>query len=506
MKLNRAILLLMILMVRWLVSADTLPPDHWAYSDIFYLVNRGVLVDLDITRRPFIRLEVAKSLLSQLAPNSSRQEQEIWALKRLADELEFELEALQTDYVKPAGLRASLATLSRVTAGPANVIENNIKFRNRSSAKADMQYQDSLSLVTNYTFDYFALDDDTYTGRIRDGVTTYVDQAAATYTGDYGSLFASRNYLAWGTAPDSNLLVSAERFALESIGFTFGYRWLHVAWFYSPLDEYGGSRRYIAGTRIELSLLKGSLRVAANQIYLWAGDDRALELWYWNPLSFKYLVIINDKMEANAFYSLDASYVTPWKNRLYFEWLIDDLSLEGPAPHRLGIMVGIENTWIPFVPGLTVDVRYTNIMLNTYVTRDLEETYISHGKSLGHPLGNDFDTWSVRLTRFHTPWLGNEVNLSLTRHGEGGIDVPYIITWSGYDGPGQQRNPFPFGVVETRMSAEIDTIVHINKNLRFVLDGRYSRIENKDNVAGSSSFEWSVGLNGVISVSGGFRF
>ena len=98
-------------------------------------------------------------------------------------------------------------------------------------------------------------------------------------------------------------------------------------------------------------------------------------------MSFKYWLRTIGEGESNILYSFDAYWITPLKNRLFLEIHIDDVqNMKNETgelePNELGITVGLENSVIPYVPGLEINLDYSAITNRTYNTNKPAQKYI----------------------------------------------------------------------------------------------------------------------------------
>ncbi|MFH1727489.1 MAG: capsule assembly Wzi family protein [Pseudomonadota bacterium] len=478
---------------------ETLPTYHWAYDDIFYLKNRNLFNEIDLAIRPIKRIDVAREILNSCTMNSAELiAQERWACERLASEFSYEIAQLQK--YASADLKFKMRSVSDVKLLEDLANRNEFLFRENLQGKFRFNLNNNLTLLTSAVLDQNVQDDPSYDGSTRWGLGMYAQEAYINYGRKHTDFKFGRDFLVWGQAKNDNLLLSDNALPLNQFNFNLHYKWLHLNYFLATLDDYQDVDRFMAGTRLQFNVLSNTLVIAANQINLWTGNDRYLEFAFANPLLFTYFEHFNNNGQTNTFYSLDMAYYTPWKNKIYFELLLDDFQYEQKSvsdlePNEIGFTVGLDNSYIPFVPGLNINLFYTRVTNRTYNTLDASERFIHKGKCLGHSLENDFDQIYIDMSRYHLSWLETKGVFKYTRHGEGGLDQEFDRPWSEYTVAQGYAEAFPYGVVEKKYSGLVEINFHPFKYARIGTSFELEHTTNHNNVEDSTGWDYEALLS-----------
>lgn len=484
-------------------SFEHLSPDSRLYDDLYFLLNRKIITGLDIAQKPLNRLDVAAAIAA-IDP-SGLETHEAWAYERLKDEFSDELDFLEDR--KPAVLKPLIDAQTGVYLDDGDF--SSIYNRSKIHIQGAFSLNGTLNVVSDAVFDQFAQDDPLYFGDRTTGWGVYTRESYLEYNGEYVNAEFGRDYMTWGAARNNNLLLSANAPALDILSFGLDYGFIHFSSFVSTLDDYAGSERLFAGSRLEFNGFDETLMFAANQVNIWRGGDQGLSFNFLNPSSFKYWLRMNGEGESNILFSFDGYWITPLKNRLFFEILVDDFQYlkRGPGdlePNELGFTVGLENSVIPFIPGLELNVLYTAITNRTYNTVSPAQKYIRKNKCIGHELGNDFDLLTISLSRWHLPWLQNTLTFSYLRNGEGGVLKDFDTPWKDYTVEQGYSEPFPTGIVEETMTFSLETYVRINKYLNVRNVTSVGRILNEGNVESAAAWRWSTAF--IVNAKYNFLF
>jgi len=483
--------------VIWLLSAlnlfafENIVPDSPLYDDIYFLLNRGLISGVDIAQKPLNRLDVAKAI--QNLDSSRMDTHESWALNRLQDELIDELKFLNDDSEFIFTPNVDLDFKYRLDDGDLSASY----LRTHAHIKGYFSLFGKLNFVSDFNANQNSGDDPLYWGNTDTSWGFYTNESYLEYNSQYIDMKFGRDYYTWGPARNNNLILSANSPPLDILTFGMDYKIVHFSSFFSTLSDYADSVRYLAGSRLQVNLLDEKIMLAANQVNIWRAQEQTFDFNFTNPMSFKYWLRTNGEGESNILYSFDAYWITPLKNRLFLELLIDDVQYlkNKPSdlePNELGITIGLENSIIPYIPGLEINLDYTAITNRTYNTNKDAQKYIHKNKSMGHGLGNDFDIFNVTLSRWHLPWLKNVFTFSSERNGEGDILKSFDMPWTEYTIEEGYSEPFPTGIIEKTLSFSLETLARINTYVTIKNITGLSRVQNENNVASAPVWNWST--------------
>ena len=265
--------------------------------------------------------------------------------------------------------------------------------------------------------------------------------------------------------------------------------------------------RYISGHRAEINL--GFLQLGFNEVMIYGGLGRTMELYYLMPLYIFQGEQINYNIDDNAVWDADFKIVKP-PFRLSGEISIDDFQIEKShmgdnEPTEAGLALQLD--WaIMSKPALaTLSTSYRAVTPWTYNQNKDWNRFLLEGQPIGDIDGNDFDRLSMSISTLSPTWFG-AMDLYYKRKGEGNIDDPWTNPW--YDPTWQQS--FPGGVVEktagVQLTAEwrISTVKFYGKRQLIDILGQltYSRSHNYLNVSGQRKDLWSFQLGIGYYLSG----
>lgn len=192
----------------------------------------------------------------------------------------------------------------------------------------------------------------------------------------------------------------------------------------------------------------------------------------------------------NGAITLDFDWVPFPGLRFYGEVLVDDVQFVWPtlispelAPARWGAVLGFH--WLEAFPGWGVRFEYTVVPNWTYAAVAGSTHWMARGLPLGHPVGNDFDLWHLRLSRAAPEGL--ELWGSYLRKGEGRTDR----FWSS---PAEARGAlFLTGVVEHSVLVGVE-LGGRSGAWTYGLGPWLGYRTNADHVPGATRLDWGVSL------------
>ena len=151
------------------------------------------------------------------------------------------------------------------------------------------------------------------------------------------------------------------------------------------------ARKYVVGHRLDIAF-SGNFQMGFSEMATYGGQERDIELAFFNPMNFYYGIQRNDKKQMDGFWAVDLFYKPISKLTLYGQLLIDDIIVNNEPgvddraryPDRLGIMVSARSGDM-FLPGLNLNLTYVRIWNRTYQSKYTWENYHYRELGLGYP-------------------------------------------------------------------------------------------------------------------------
>tara|TARA_Y100001970_G_scaffold289507_1_gene420117 strand:- start:3631 stop:4761 length:1131 start_codon:yes stop_codon:yes gene_type:complete len=246
-----------------------------------------------------------------------------------------------------------------------------------------------------------------------------------------------RAYLEHGFGKSSRLLVSKWSRPFDQIGWSLLYKGISAKMVGVQLDPIEDINRYFSIHVINFDLLN-NLTISFGESSIYAGENRGIELQYFNPTLFWIPIRENQPStnQANGFLYTGIKY-NNLKNAFWFEYLLDDYQIDRTIqePTTYGFIVGIEKVdlFIKYFDSFWAE--YSKVSNRTYQTMGElgEENYIHRSFPIGHYLGNDFDNLvfnvkSKNLSRSKYDFYSN-FKFSFLRDGNSGIEIDWDSPW-----------------------------------------------------------------------------
>jgi hypothetical protein len=297
----------------------------------------------------------------------------------------------------------------------------------------------------------------------------------------------------WGPGAYAGLAFSQYAGGLDLLRVSFQpWEGVRYSKFFGRIDD----RVSAVGQRVDFQL-GPNLRVGVGDAVLMVGSP------YWlylvnplpplNALDVGFAIFnkeVHRTRNDNGAITLDFDWVPFPGLRFYGEVLVDDVQFVWPtlispelAPARWGAVLGFH--WLEAFPGWGVRFEYTVVPNWTYAAVAGSTHWMARGLPLGHPVGNDFDLWHLRLSRAAPEGL--ELWVSYLRKGEGRTDR----FWSS---PAEARGAlFLTGVVEHSVLVGVE-LGGRSGAWTYGLGPWLGYRTNADHVPGATRLDWGVSL------------
>jgi hypothetical protein len=326
-----------------------------------------------------------------------------------------------------------------------------------------------------------------------DGGRSDLSAAAVSLSLGTVDVLVGRSPVQWGPGLYAGLAFSEYAGGLDLLRVSFEpWAGARYSKFFGRVDD----RVSAVGQRLDL-LLAPNFRLGVGDAVLMVGSP------YWlylvnplpplNALDVGFAIFNKDVHRTrndNGAITLDFDWVPFPGLRFYGELLVDDVQFVWPTlispelePAQWGAVLGFH--WTEAVPGWDVRFEYTLVPNWTYAAVAGSTHWMARGLPLGHPVGNDFDLWHVRLTRVAP--AGLDVWVSYLRKGEGRTDR----FWSS---PEEARGAlFLTGVVEHSWIAGVELGSRFGQ-WAYAVGPWVAYRTNAGHVPGASRLDWGVSL------------
>ncbi|MBN4072289.1 hypothetical protein JYU03_00040 [bacterium AH-315-F03] len=391
---------------------------------------------------------------------------------------------------------------------------------------------EKVSGYISFLLDETLANDPNYTGKVWRNVAGFVEAGLLSYQSEKLTVLFGRFRNSWGPTV-TNPLLSQEAYPLD--GVTLRYRAgkrLTYSYTLARLDGFSPDgagligadslqtvgvfvNRYFAAHRVDIFPNK-NLRFGLFETVIFAGAGRGVELQYFNPLNFYHGAQLNEDGNDNTFLGFDFDWMLFRGSNLYGQIVVDDFQIENEVqgdqePNEIGALVGLYLADIAGQSGWDADLRFDGVTNRTYNQKLERNRYLNHGLPLGHPLGNDFQRYSISL--YH--WFGGSAPLGrdnksvpsitsglltfssvLLRKGEGSISdlwsEPWLLSAEPYS------EPYPTGVIERtwRHQLKYQRILSFSDDSQGYVSASFGweSIENLDHIQNQYRSSWFFAL------------
>lgn len=448
------------------VGKASLPSWHWAYTIVEYFQGKGMLSSLFLCHRPFLREDVAKSLLE--IEKEAREGRlrlsltEKKLLKRLLTEFDPEIQELQEQKnPMPEFFQPGVHLQSTILQGE----EKSTKYRGTYRTRLAVPLGKSLVLWNAMNFDQNKLDDSLYVGKKWRGIAGFTEQAYLSMVSGRFRCKIGRDFLRWGVGRRTTLLFSDRSRPLDQLMASAELGLFRYSFLTAKLDDWKLSRqwadslgnptanRFVSSHRLDARLAAGKVHFGITETIIYGGVHRNIEWAYLNPFLSFHGEQMNQAGEGNTLGSVDLLVFLSRNFQWYGSLLIDDLQVEktGPGdlePSEWGMISGF--SWAdPFlISGALLFGEYGRVANRTYKTPREWETFLHRNEPLGYLYGNDVEVMALGWGQ----WMGGkayfEIGFSSIRKGEGRLFTPWDAPWKQCSLEEGYTEPFPTGVVE----------------------------------------------------------
>ena len=445
------------------ISSTYLYTDHWAYTYVQLLQDRGYLKELYYSVKPYKRIDLAKAVLS--TNKDPLTASETYWLDLLQTELRTEIQTLvpgNNKNMETASTKVSLETKNYAQHG---------------HFKSDFYFNPEINYTTDHVavslrgrIDNGLLNDPTYSGQRTDWVAARLEDGYGSFQFGKLDFFVGRAAHNWSPFLNKSLILSDNPYTYDQAGINFETKHIAFHSIFAKLNSTTANNivaeRYFSAHRLDLKFNSG-INLGFSETVVYGGPNQALEFAYMNPFTIFMNAQTNDGKEANENLALD--FFVPLR-RFNFKGqiLVDDFILDGPdrpAPNRktssdrLGLLLAVQGNDIFFQNSLWT-LQYENIGSYTYNVKQKRpwQSYTYDGRGLGNP-ANDEDSWNLNIKYFPIRKWIFDLDAIFTRQGE------RDLASNNFEDSTFVKLPFPSGVVEKSLAISAGTLYQHNNSL-----------------------------------------
>lgn len=326
-----------------------LPTQDPINEKITELQAMGYLTQLGRTERPWLIDDVVTAILeSELTFDPSSKATAEAILEYLSPTQQVNSENI----VSGGSARFEVRALSRERReGYFNLRNNLVRrgFRNELgtvySGRFYLSRESKWGMDSQLIFDSDGTGYPWYYGTAHNGrIIGQFEHAYVNFAFDRFNFLFGRQRLQWGPSPRGSLIVDDKSPPLDMLRYGFQLRPVTISGFFSRLDDYHDTlgvwnRRFITGHRIAIMPGKG-WEIALSETYLYGGPNRLPELYYGIPLVLFYWEAQNRKLDDNAFWGLDISWVKSRLGHFYTHIVFDDIQRQHRGPQKFAMQFG----------------------------------------------------------------------------------------------------------------------------------------------------------------------
>jgi len=484
---------------------------QWVYDHIRSLQLRGYLLDLNPGARPYLRREIARSLIQlerqRDLSGSELTQVELRLLERLRREFASEMRWLEGEREQgwPHYYGADFQGLLEFSEGERAELWETLWLN------AGAKFGQHFYLYGRFVFDRRLAYDTTYTGKVWRGLTALTDRAGFCLAYGKLRLQMGRERYVWGVSRIESLVFSPEAFPIDQghLDLTLGP--LRFSSFAASLSAEriipanDGAiqyvNRYFSGHRVDLDIGNG-LHVGLSETVIYGGPGRSLEFYYLNPLVWYHVAQLNENRDDNTFFAFDL-LVRPFRGtEVYAELLIDDYQVEDrlpedKEPNHYAYLLGLAFADPLGLNGWEMFGEYLRITNWTYNQSCSWNRYQNRGRPIGNSLGPDGDRLDVGVKFWALPELEVKIVYTHLRSGEGSINSDWEEPW--LTSTEEYAEDFPSGVVEKTNNFSFAAHYYADSRFQFKLGFNLHQIHNYNNQRGDNERGLNLSLTGIYS-------
>jgi hypothetical protein len=457
-------------------SSTLLYTDHWAYTYIQLLQDRGFFKELFYSVKPYKRIDLALAL--QHVPQEKLPETERYWIALLREEMEPELKLLRRENSELVGFKTTLQEKSYSQQG---------KLRSDYLVDPELNYTaERLSVSARGNIDRGLLHDSTYTGRRSKYFGARLEDGYGLFQFGKINFFIGRAAQNWSPFAHQSLILSDNPYTYDQVGLAYTSRNVLFHSVFAKLDPIQSAGRFFSAHRLDIKLNNG-MNFGFSESVLFGGVNQGVELSYVNPFTIFANAQLNEGKEANEMVAMDF-FIPMEKTNFKGQLLIDDFILDGASkpppnrktsPDRLGFILGVQRNDL-ILANSQINLTYERVGSYTYNVKAKRPwqayTYLNRG--LGDA-ANDQDGLSMNYKYFPIPKFIFILDLHYARQGSRNLQS------NNFEDSNFVKLPFPSGVVERHTAVNVSAIYQPSRRILAEASVGFEHIQNWQHVNGN---------------------
>ncbi|MBL7959762.1 hypothetical protein JNL27_05930 [bacterium] len=473
------------------MGSTLLYTDHWAYTYIQLLQDRGYLKDLYYSIKPYNRIDLAKALIN--LENETLTPAEKYWIELLRKEFATEITFLDSDNNK------EVAVSVKTSSGTSNYYQDN-HFESDFYVNPEITYtMNHLGISLRGRIDNGLLSDPAYSGRKADWVAARLEDGYGVLKFGQLGFFIGRASHNWAPFSDQSLILSDNPYTYDQFGLNFETK--HIA-FHSTFAKLnsiasGGltAERFFSAHRLDLKFDNG-INLGFSETVVYGGPNQSIEFSYMNPFSIFMNAQTNDGKEANENLAFDF-FIPLRQYNFKGQLLIDDFILDGsndPAPNRktssdrLGFLFAVQGNDI-LLQNTHWTLQYENVGSYTYNVKQKRpwQSYTYEGRGLGNE-ANDRESWNLHFKYFPMRKWIFDLDANFAKQGERNLAS------NDFEDSTFVKLPFPSGVVEKSFSLSISALYQHSTQLSLQGLLGFENVYNFDHLLTRDKHNFNINL------------
>ena len=390
--------------------------------------------------------------------------------------------------------------------GLSDNFNNSLFGISRSKKQSQFYTYNTFKLKSNFNIylNYFMSDEMKLIQQKEKKISSFYSISGLRFSNKWLHINYGKGTQGWGTNHDITLGVNekSEPYDYGSLGLDFGY--LRVNYFHGFLEKNTiNNNRFITGRGLELTN-KQSVIIGISEIVVYSGDNRSIDLSYFNPISTHLEIELNERTNllgsgnGNGIWQLYIDFFIASKIRISGNYLIDEFVLDQEQVDYQKASGKAYSYKIVYSPKVSrnqiLSLFFSKINIGTYTFRHQlgSNNFIQLGKPLGSILGSDCIENKLGITYLASGKFLTIFNFGQLKIGENSITESPYIPYTDYT-----IVPFPSG--------NYQRVIFLSQRFQYLFNSIYNltfeiRHENKSYIGNDKNYS-SFLFFGDLSIS-----
>ncbi|GAB4189791.1 MAG: hypothetical protein Kow00108_25700 [Calditrichia bacterium] len=377
---------------------------------------------------------------------------------------------------------------------------------------------ESVTLFTQFSFHRQYKYDRKFAGNLSDAdhwIFGRFQEAYLHFHKNHWTFFIGRTNRNWGTLNEYSLILSNNPYSYEHMYFSYEYKKLKYSMLFAQLDTRDelifkhnasdsiipapASRRFFIAHRYAI-MFSNNFQIAFTQAATYGGENRQVELAFFNPMNPNFMLQHNERLENDGFLAISVFWKLKKGITLWGQFLGDDIVINNDPgidaaalyPNRLGLQGAIKISDILLNKSLW-SFRYNRIWNRTYQSINTWENYHYREYSLGYPVASSEEfSLKFHLWRYFPLYVKAELNYG--RYGNVSLTDYFPM----------KKEPFPVPKVAKNVIFNLSTKYFYSSRLQFNTELTYRKNPNHYSNRFEEQNRWVVRIGFSYLLNKGF--